>query len=376
MAFKKYVFIGFLLCFLSFSTIAMPSEKNRLYLKAFNNLFDRNASFVGSQSCFPCHLEEFRQWEKTPHSKAFITLTSRGKEEDSKCLVCHSLGYGFESGFKNLDETPMLTNVQCESCHGPGSLHINEKFEIIEWETGKSERVCLECHDLGSSEKHGRKCDECHTDFAKHLNTIQKKKSILRNPEKEICTECHDERNDRDFNFSTGYRAILHMPVVVKIEEDLHREKANVVLLQSAPKLKVSSYVGNEACKDCHKKEYNSWTTTKHAKSFETLKKTNEQKTVRCLRCHTTGYGKASGFLDEQITPNLRGVGCESCHGPGKDHIGASPDKKISSLTGITKDCFTCSIPRTCKRCHTIREDPDFNIDRDLELVKHLKSGQ
>ncbi|OGL45612.1 MAG: hypothetical protein A2149_07180 [Candidatus Schekmanbacteria bacterium RBG_16_38_11] len=367
MIFRKYfIIIGLLFCFLFFPSNSMPKDKDRLHSKAFEELFDKDASFVGSQTCFPCHPDEFRQWEETPHSRAFLSLSSRGKDEDSKCLLCHSLGYGIESGFKDLDKTPAMANVQCESCHGPGSLHIGSKrIEPF------SEKVCLECHDLEAKGEDNSKCDSCHADFAKHLYTIQKKKSIVLNPPGEVCIQCHDEENDRNFNFGTRLKSILHMPEIVKINEELRKEKRNIVLLKSAPKLKVSSYAGNEACRNCHVKEYNSWSLTRHAKSFETLKKTDEQKTTRCLRCHTTGYGKSSGFLDEENTPYLKEVGCESCHGPGKNHIEASPDKKISSLSGITRDCPICGMPRTCKLCHTKREDPNFSIDKAIEFIKH-----
>ena len=367
MFFKKYIFgINILILFIFFPYYVTAGDNDRLRLKAFEELFLKGASFVGSESCYPCHKEEYRQWGKSLHSKAFLSLTSRGKEDDSKCVICHVLGFGYASGFKSIKETPTSINIQCESCHGPGSLHIAVK-EIKEF----SEEICAECHDISLNRKNGSQCDVCHSDFVRHINKIQKSKSILKTPAKEVCVECHNEENDRNFNFNTKIKSVYHIPVFAQIDEELKKERKDVVLLKSAPETKISSYVGDKVCRDCHKNEYNSWGKTRHAKSFETLKKTNDQKTVRCLRCHTTGYGKASGFIDEDNSPYLKEVGCENCHGPGMNHVDARPEKKISSLTGITKDCPTCGIPRTCKRCHTIRQDPDFNIDKDLELIKH-----
>ena len=72
------------------------------------------------------------------------------------------------------------------------------------------------------------------------------------------------------------------------------------------------------------------------AQSFETLKPgiRAEEKTAHgldpqkdytkdaeCLPCHTTGYGQPTGFVDEKKTPDLVGVGCESCHGPGGTYL-------------------------------------------------------
>jgi hypothetical protein len=95
-------------------------------------------------------------------------------------------------------------------------------------------------------------------------------------------------------------------------------------------------YVGSKKCRKCHAKEYRSWSTTKMAVSFEVLRPgaNAEQKTAHgldpqkdytkdaeCLPCHTTGFGKKGGFVDEKKTPDLVGVGCEDCHGPGGTYL-------------------------------------------------------
>ena len=96
------------------------------------------------------------------------------------------------------------------------------------------------------------------------------------------------------------------------------------------------SYIGANKCKKCHIKEYKSWSETKMAQAFETLRpgERAEQKTAagldpnkdytrdaECVRCHVTGYGKEGGFVDEASTPELVGVGCEMCHGAGGTYV-------------------------------------------------------
>jgi hypothetical protein len=95
-------------------------------------------------------------------------------------------------------------------------------------------------------------------------------------------------------------------------------------------------FIGSKKCKMCHMKEWKSWSTTKMAQTFEVLKpgERSEAKLaagldpdmdyttdVTCLPCHVTGYEAAGGFTDIESTPELAGVGCELCHGPGKDYI-------------------------------------------------------
>ena len=42
---------------------------------------------------------------------------------DGQCLQCHVTGFGKPGGFTSREETPDLLGVQCEMCHGPGSLY-------------------------------------------------------------------------------------------------------------------------------------------------------------------------------------------------------------------------------------------------------------
>lgn len=92
------------------------------------------------------------------------------------------------------------------------------------------------------------------------------------------------------------------------------------------------SYVGTNTCKKCHIKEWRSWSETKMAHAFDLLKpgERAEAKTKAgldpnkdyttdptCVRCHVTGFQKEGGFVDFATTPELAGVGCEACHGPG-----------------------------------------------------------
>lgn len=79
------------------------------------------------------------------------------------------------------------------------------------------------------------------------------------------------------------------------------------------------TYTGAKQCSSCHFKQYMSWKKTKHAKeAFESVP-AKYKADPECIKCHTTGYGAPTGYKDAS-TPNLAGVTCEACHGPGSKH--------------------------------------------------------
>lgn len=92
------------------------------------------------------------------------------------------------------------------------------------------------------------------------------------------------------------------------------------------------AYIGSTKCKMCHLKEWKSWSESKMAHAFEALEagervdrkkaagldpSKDYTKDPKCVRCHVTGFGKPGGFTSIEATPDLAGVGCEMCHGPG-----------------------------------------------------------
>ena len=87
-----------------------------------------------------------------------------------------------------------------------------------------------------------------------------------------------------------------------------------------------AKYVGANKCMACHMQLHKAWKETKHAKVYEQLQG-DEVKNPECIKCHSTGYGKPSGFTDIEKTPNLKGVTCEACHGPASAHIEAALNK-------------------------------------------------
>lgn len=81
------------------------------------------AAYTGTESCTDCHEDAVAFWAKTVHATAWKTLEDRGQQFDFECIGCHVTGWD-KPGGSNLAHNDKLRDVQCETCHGPGSIHV------------------------------------------------------------------------------------------------------------------------------------------------------------------------------------------------------------------------------------------------------------
>ncbi|MEC9073369.1 MAG: multiheme c-type cytochrome [Myxococcota bacterium] len=109
------------------------------------------ALYVGQQECIDCHEETETFWANDRHPLAWETLEDDGKTFDAGCVSCHVTGYGEASG-SLVGQTEGREDVQCEACHGPGSLHVEADGEghIVR---DPGEEVCTTCHNAKHSPK-------------------------------------------------------------------------------------------------------------------------------------------------------------------------------------------------------------------------------
>jgi len=103
------------------------------------------AAYLGADKCKMCHSKQHVTWTKMKHSRAIESLSAE-EQKNAECVKCHVTGYGKTGGFESMEKTPKMANVQCEACHGAGSLHMKapkpEKKNTI---NGKG-TDCRECH--------------------------------------------------------------------------------------------------------------------------------------------------------------------------------------------------------------------------------------
>lgn len=269
-----------------------------------------SAQYVGSETCKGCHEEVEKGLHANPH---FALL-----ESDKK--PANAAWHG------------------CESCHGPGSAHVEgggDKTKILNFKDLSPEKAsaqCLTCHQTSHEQvnfkrsphlANGVGCNSCHS-----VHTPKEKKALLSAPSPTLCYQCHTETKAE---FSRPFR---------------HR--VNEGLLQ---------------CNDCH---------NPHGGFLgKQLRSTAAQDQV-CMKCHTEKKGP---FVYEHLP--VKTEGCASCHTPH-----GSTNARLLKVSNINQLCLQChtlstsNIPsqppagpahnqaqkyQACTSCHTAIHGSNFS---------------
>lgn len=158
-------------------------------------------------------------------------------------------------------------------------------------------------------------------------------------------------------------------PEVAAMLDDFDKENRKIQkALFAKEQLKAASYssetadvyMGVGACMDCHADAFDVYVKTGHARAYRTLSSQFMHRDAECVSCHSTGYGQTGGFtgLRRVGSPvDLIDVQCEACHGPGVEH---SRDGKYLEPAA-----------RSCERCHTKEQDPDFDFEEAWLEIAH-----
>lgn len=153
--------------------------------------------------------------------------------------------------------------------------------------------------------------------------------------------------------------------------------------------LRHPTYVGYEACRECHWEMVDLLAKSKHALAFVNLKAKGkgEEKSANCSRCHVTGHASMGGkqwsggwnvlgdAKQEPAVVAMRGVQCEACHGPGEFHVKAmhKGGTKAPDFTADGRDKFGLqpASDKTCLQCHDTTNSPKFKYDDYWPKIEH-----
>jgi hypothetical protein len=305
--------------------------------------------YVGVKKCAFCHVrldDSLRTWAITKHANALAVLRtpkarkfSDTPDEDPKCLKCHMTGTTSDphaaEGVLPVFMDERFEGVQCEMCHGPGSLYKAEMARALPKDEELDEQQCT--------------------------------RRGLVIPTEQTCRKCHNEECPvfEGFNFEEAVKRIKHSDKEAKCE-----------------------YIGQETCAFCHVKADESaatWVILKHINAFSVLKTKLAQKfskdplhDERCLECHSTGLNQPGGYdVSAPSSQKLEGVQCEMCHGWGYSYVETMAKAKILNIHNVRDECFRHGLvipdKEVCLRCHNERCPvyTGFDFEESLKQIKH-----
>lgn len=267
---------------------------------------ERKREAAGTDSCRRCHEAQYVQWSQTIHAKWATSFAPSEKTKEE-----HKIG--------------------CESCHGPGSLHIKDTKELLFITTfgplSKDTReeqnaVCIKCHRKGSlyywnNGIHGKTmtCTECHQ-VMKNTGT---KNSLKMTSVREICYKCHAQKKSQT----------THSPHLSQDEAKMSCLSCHAPHGSDTPGLLKASSV-NENCFICHSDKRGPYLFDHlpvqencllcHDAHFSMNRRLlKEREPYLCLECHTNLPVNLPSNIDahDVLNPKNRFTynrGCTNCH--------------------------------------------------------------
>jgi Tfp pilus assembly protein PilF len=228
-----------------------------------------------------CWYPEARRWDLCPGYEIRNQYFER--KLDDTCLFCHD-GHVERSGtFSNQFAEPLTEGINCERCHGPGSLH------VARWSTPSEE----------GKEVYGR--DE-------NLDpTIVNPVRLPPDLRLQVCLQCHlgdsaqSERVMRRADHLDGYRPGLPLPEFLGTYRFRETLPGRFGLGAQADRLSLSRCFtrtpGGLQCTTCH---------DPHVEVYDLRRSDPGQFDAACATCH--------GANDCAVPSDRRQVGCIACH--------------------------------------------------------------
>jgi DmsE family decaheme c-type cytochrome len=251
------------------TVVLAKGEKAKTVVKA-----EGEATFVGAQVCLGCHVSQAAAFNQTLMGRVF--RNPRNAQE----------------------------RANCETCHGPGSLHVKAgggrgvggiisfRLDDTSRTVDQNNAICLTCHERGDRtywkgsphEKRDVACGDCH----QVMQRVSTKFQLAKGTELETCFQCHKDKRSQALRSA-------HMPL---------RE-------------------GKMTCSDCH---------NPHGSATDALLKEVSINDV-CYKCHAEKRGP---FLYDHPPVRENCLNCHNPHGTNNEYM------------------LNVARPRLCQQCHTL----------------------
>lgn len=96
------------------------------------------AEYISATACAECHTDQYVKWSNSKHARATDGLMLDKDQFEAGCFECHATG-------QSANALPKFAAVQCEQCHGPGSLHALKPAKGY-GRINDVKAACLSCH--------------------------------------------------------------------------------------------------------------------------------------------------------------------------------------------------------------------------------------
>lgn len=256
------------------------------------------ASYVGAQACLGCHVAQAAAFGTTLMGKIF--RNPRNPQE----------------------------RANCETCHGPGSLHVKAgggrgvggmisfRLDDAAHTTDEYNAICLSCHEKGNRvlwrgsthETRGLACINCHT----VMTNVTPRHQLSQLTELDTCFQCH--KNKRAEIWRSSHMPLREGKMTCSSCHNPHGSYSEAMLKETTV---------NDNCYKCHAEKRGPFLW--------------EHPPVRenCMNCHEA-HGSNNDFLLKISRPRL----CQQCHATLVGHPGNPRNPK--SVYAINRECQNC----------------------------------
>jgi predicted CXXCH cytochrome family protein len=252
--------------------------------------------------------------EKAPAGDV-LHWTGRYQTANTMCIGCHTTGFDkrYDALADRFDSRWSEINVSCQSCHGPGSRH-------VEW---------AQTHPAATSAPKG---------LLAALSTPQ--------AQLEVCAACHSRRSELTTAPVPGQPHLDHYLPSLLREGLYHADGQQLDEVFVAGSYRQSKmYRMGVACTNCHDPH---------------RAQPKLQGNALCTQCHqpqpNPAFPSAAGHFD---TPQHHhhpqgspGAKCTACHMPAKNYMVVQPRPDHSIRIPRPDLSLTLGTPNACNQCH------------------------
>jgi predicted CXXCH cytochrome family protein len=250
--------------------------------------------WMDGQHLFQAPLTFYTQkgiWDLPPGYEDYNTRFNR--KIDIECMSCHTGMPQTKEGSVNIF-TKLPLGIDCERCHGPGSLHIKEKTAGIIYNTNKQ------------------------ADYS-----IVNPKRLPWKLQVDICQRCHLQGNNvlKPGKKFTDFRPGMHLDSIFTVYMPSYKGDAAFVMAGHAERFQMSACFKGSNKGDLTKYNANiNFTCINCHNPHVSVKKTNQDRfNQTCIGCHQANT-KKSKYKGCGLSEAMRGSrSCVNCHMPSSD---------------------------------------------------------